>query len=72
MKLNAAEAFALQQLQLQEIDFLLAFGWINIGKDIWKPPPNYLRKKVSHGYEQTYNKGHAVNSQKWTNANVRT
>lgn len=58
--ISATQAFAIQHLKMKEIDFLLAFGWIDLGNGLWKPPPKYLKCK-----DAKYDKSHAVNSQKW-------
>lgn len=70
MELDATKAFALQALCVKENAFLEAFGWTNTGDGLWKPPPGYLKHKgVREGDEPLYEKGHAVNSQKWVNRN---
>lgn len=70
MELDATKAFELQALNIQESKFLEAFGWVRLPNNKWKPPPGYLKHKgVKVGNEHLYDKGHAVNSQKWVNRN---
>ena len=70
MELDATKAFAVQALNIQENNFLEAFGWVRLYGSNWKPPPGYLKHKgVVAGEEPIYDKSHAVNSQKWVNKN---
>ncbi len=70
MELDIIKVFACQALNIQESNFLEAFGWTRMYDGKWKPPPGYLKHRyVEDGKEPLYDKGHAVNSQKWVNRN---
>ena len=55
-------------LSLTENLFLRAHGWTKLHDDWWVRPETYDQNR--NGGEP-YRQGHAVNSQKWTNARDR-
>lgn len=56
---------ALKALVIAENLMLITFGWTDLGKGQWKPPPGYLsHKRVEPGQEYPMDRGHAINSQK--------
>lgn len=52
-------------LHLAESLFLRAHGWKKLHGDWWARPDTY---DVTRNRGEPYRTGHAVNSQKWTNA----
>ncbi len=65
------KALSIWLLGIAEAFFLLAHGWRKAPEadfllgDSWNKPDGYPTKPT----ERIYNKGHAVNSQKWVNRN---
>lgn len=54
-------------LEVCESLYLYAHGWKKLRGDYWIPPPGYLWKQG----KTDYRKGHALNSQKFTQHNSR-
>lgn len=57
--------FTCKLLKFAEACFLFTHGWRYEGRDRWRCPEGYPVKK-----HDVYRGGHALNSQRWTNANL--
>lgn len=47
MELDATKAFAVQALNIQENNFLEAFGWVRLHGHNWKPVPLALLDAIA-------------------------